>query len=758
MDQNNQISGSTREEALYLISLGYPVIPICSAQHQNMNVAHCSKCNSPGKMPLLKNWTQWTTTTPEDIHSWFRQNPSINIGIPMGQISGLIGIDIDGKSGEIVLLALSNGDIPETYEFLTGNGRRLLYSLPKGIATKKMTVAGDSPHEGFEILCDGQQSVVPTSVHSSGKKYLWKQRHSPREIQIATAPKWVLDQIRVDENQPQERQSKPVTEEDWGRVLHEGERNVGLARQAGSLVGRGLPKEQVMEFLIVWNGNYCDPPLPQQELENIVESIYLREQMQKSKKAKQTGEGTKSNFRATPFVRQFLFHQKELGYQWKFSSEMGSFFMTDETTGPWKLLDTDFVKSSVRKALINEESNGHEKWDTVHIIAESIEALKSELIVPDENNLFDIGYSTVSNNWAYNPTEIITLRNGIFEYQNNTLHPWTSKVYTTIQLPVDYDPKQLCPTWLKALEEWIPNKQTIDFLQEFVGLCLIPDVTFRTAVILYGTGANGKSMFLDTIKSLFGDSLVSIPLHRLTDRFETAYLQNKLINVCGDIDSKYIKDTGVIKTIISGDMKGLRGEFKHGKSFDFTPVCRLLFSANKIPGVADKSIGWIGRWKFIEFPHTFPVNPAYKIEHTLMFEKEKSGILNWAIAGLQRLKISNQWTLSQAMAESEEEYRIENDNVSAFLLDFINKIEYNGTSETLLVLNVLHKCYVEWTDKNLSGTQTVSVSEFSKRVQGNGYNKNHRTVEGRSSNVFLGMKVKENYRKDYEHWFNMVRL
>lgn len=250
MEQNNQISGSVRDEALYLISLGYPVIPICSPQHQEMNAHHRSKCESYGKTPLLKNWTQWTNTTPEDIHSWFRQNSFINIGIPMGQISGLIGIDIDGKSGEIVLLALSNGDIPETWEFNTGNGRRLLYSLPKGIATKKMTMTGDAPHEGFEILCDGQQSVVPFSTHVSGKKYLWKQGHSPRDIQIASAPKWVLDQITV-KDQPQERQSQPVTEEDWARILQEGSRNEGIARQVGSLVGRGLPHEQVMQFIKV---------------------------------------------------------------------------------------------------------------------------------------------------------------------------------------------------------------------------------------------------------------------------------------------------------------------------------------------------------------------------------------------------------------------------------------------------------------------------------------------------------------------------
>jgi len=755
MEEHNQISGSTRDEALYLISLGLPIIPICSSTHQGMNVNHCSKCTSPGKMPLLKNWQQWTTTTKEDIFSWFHQNPNINIGIPLGEISGLVGLDIDGREGEIILLAMSNGDIPDTWQFTTGSGRRLLYSLPKGIATKKMTMKGTEKHEGFEILCSGQQTICPTSTHSTGRKYQWVKNKSPREIQIAQAPQWILDQIKVDDSQPMVRASQPVTTDDWNRVLHEGERNVETARKAGSLIGRGLPKEQVLEFLKIHNINYCDPPLSNDEIEIIVASIYERERMQQSKKAR-TGGDDKSVFKATPFVRQFLFKQKELGYQWKYSTEMGAFFRCDETTGPWKLLDLDYTRSEIRKALINEEHNGHAKWDSVHFIVEAIEALKSELVLPGEVNLFDIGYSTITNSWQYPPLEIVSLRNGLFEWQTNILHPWTSKVYTSIQLPVDYEPTAKCPTWLSALNDWIPDEETIYFLQEFAGLCLIPDTSFRTAVILYGTGANGKSMFLDTIHSLFGNALVSIPLHRLTDRFETFYLQNKLVNICGDIDAKYIADTGVIKTIIGGDVNGLRGEIKHGKSFNFTPVCRLLFSANKIPTVSDKTIGWISRWKFIEFPHTFPVNPAYKIEHTIMFEKEKSGILNWAIEGLQRLKVSNKWTTSKAMMESEEEYRSENDNVSAFLSDYVKEVDYDSTQSTLIVANALHKCYNEWVDKFLSGTQPVALHEFSKRVHANGFKKGTRVIEGRSTIVFFGMKVNDNYQKDYNFWVDRM--
>jgi len=384
-----------------------------------------------------------------------------------------------------------------------------------------------------------------------------------------------------------------------------------------------------------------------------------------------------------------------------------------------------------------------------------MDAMKALLINYDETHIFDIGYAVKNPCWLYDPREIISLENGIFNWKTGELHPWTPKIYTTIQLPVNYDPKAECPHWLKALDDWLNNPETISFLQEFIGLCLIPDTSFEVAVFLFGSGANGKSMFLETVRSLFGSSLVSIPLHRLTNRFETVYLQNKLVNICGDIDNKYITDTGVLKAMISGDE--LRGEIKHGKSYDFTSVCRFLFSANTVPSVSDKTFGWLRKWKFVEFPNTFPVNPAYKIQYTGLFEQEKSGILNWAIKGLQRLKAQNKWTFSRDMSNAEVEYRQQNDNVAAFVDNCIDKVPYDNTVKTLLINKVLDKVYLDWVEENMTGIQPVSLSEFSRRIVGFGYKKTTRSVDSRGYNVFLGMKIKPEFKINYDMWYNALK-
>lgn len=256
-------------------------------------------------------------------------------------------------------------------------------------------------------------------------------------------------------------------------------------------------------------------------------------------------------------------------------------------------------------------------------------------------------------------------------------------------------------------------------------------------------------MFLEAIRELFGDGVVSIPLHRIMERFETANLQNKLINICGDIDAKYISDTGVLKSLITGDP--IRGEFKHGKQFDFTPVCRLIFSANNIPIVADKSVAWYSRWKFVEFPNVFPTNPAWKISYSKLFKSEKAGIFRWAVEGLKRLKMSNSFTESPSMQNAFELYRAQNDNVLAFMNETMEIVPHRG-EETMVSTRALYEFYVDWLRENLLGSRAVGQIEFTKRVQNLNIIKNHRTFKSlgsKSTTAFLGVRPKDNYLNEY---------
>lgn len=764
-----------RNAFMMYVEMGLPVIPLCPPDHRKMSYSHRQECTCPGKAPIIENWTAHVKTEYSDVQSWLSKNPYVNIGLPMGNASGIIGIDVDGEMGEKLLVAISGGVLPETWEYTTGNGRRLLYALPAGVKTRKFTNR-KAKHEELAILCDGQQTVLPPSIHATGKMYTWVEGKSPYDIVIQIAPEWIISSITSKDSESSQRSEShvpinvlpnsqdtrstgrnnraydepekiktgqfesTVTADDWQKTVGQGQRNTHLAKLAGSLISRrNIPRDQIILFLNTWNQEHCQPPLPEIEIQKMVDSLYATEAMKHAKRKKSKDD--KPVFRPTPFALNFINLQKELGYSWKYSTDYGSFYRCDDSTGPWQRQDIVLVQKAVREALLDPGCGGGDHWDSSHFVNEGVNALKERLASPGDIGLFDIGY----NSALY--SELICLENGVLYWDSGELKPWSSNLYTTIQLPVKYDEHARCDTFIKSLEEWVPDPTTRLFLQEFVGLSLIPDTSFRTAVFLYGSGANGKSLFLEAVRMLFGDALVSIPLHRLQDRFETANLQNKLINICGDIDAKYLSETGVLKALISGDT--MRGEFKHGKSFDFVPVARLMFSANSLPKVSDKSHAWYSRWKFIHFPNTFPIDAAYKNRLLKQFEKEKSGLLNWAIEGLIRLKRTNVFSYSKTMQLSAEQYRSENDTVVAFIKDVIQKVEHVG-AETMLSTAALHHMYKEWCET--FGVQSVSQIEFVKRAQASGLEKDRRSIKGKTCAVFLGAQVTDEWKQTYKFY------
>lgn len=725
------------------LELGLPVIPICSPDHSSESLNHRQICSSPGKVPVILDWQERQSTTEAELFKWFASHPKRNIGLPMGNASRLVGIDIDGELGEKYLQELSKGDLPETWEFKTGKGRRLLYALPEGVRVKKFKRKGDvlnEKHQELALLGDGQQTVIPPSIHASGYEYRWMEGRSPFEMATpALAPQWMLHLMQrktrknetTDTGQDNETLSPRVTEDEWSGTVYEGSRQDRLVRLAGSLLHRGtIPKEEVLLFLKNWNERHCVPPVTDEELERMVEGLTYAEQ---AKNVARLNDQGREVLRPSVFVKKFIEDQKRAGFSWHYSIKNGCFYRCDDARGPWQIYDKQLVARDIRLALVDEK----EDWDYQRYITEAIEALKEELANPEIDEYLDLGQCVLRRPELLN---YISVANGLLDWRKLDLLPWDSSTYLTTQLPIPYDESAKCPTWLEVLEQWLPDPDVRAFLQEYIGLCLIPDTSFRTAVFLYGRGSNGKSMFIDAIARLFGDTIHFTPLHRLTERFETAYLQGKLINVCGDVDPKYLTDTGVLKAIIAGDK--IRGEYKHGKSFHFTPVVRLMFSANEIPKARDKSEGWYSRWRLIEFPVRFERNPAFKIEFEEAIGRELPGMLNWAIEGLRRLKLvqRNRFTEAQCMLEAMKKYIVDNDNIAFFITErllyeetlkeavlsgevIVPRGKGKGDSGTLGTFYIdkwsLYKYYKWYCGE--CGFKPVTVSDFSRAMKNYGF-------------------------------------
>ncbi|WP_339192775.1 bifunctional DNA primase/polymerase [Paenibacillus sp. FSL W8-1287] len=164
-------------------ALGWPVIPLCSHDHAGMSESHRLSCSRPGKRPLIKEWTEAKVPSDETIDEWAQEWPTMNVGLVLGTVSGLVGIDVDGPYGEELLAEWSSGDLPDTWEFTTpGGGRRLLYAVPSGLKTTKYAKGHpEKPHEECALLGDGHQTVLPPSRHANGGLYSWKGGCNPWE-------------------------------------------------------------------------------------------------------------------------------------------------------------------------------------------------------------------------------------------------------------------------------------------------------------------------------------------------------------------------------------------------------------------------------------------------------------------------------------------------------------------------------------------------------------------------------------------------
>ena len=183
---------------------GWASVPVCPPDHVGMEafrIEHPKKCTSWGKAPAIK-WKQYQDKLPTkaELSDAWQRNPTLNVGLICGNVSKLIGIDIDGDGGTEMLDELSGGDLPPTLEFITpSGGRRLIYAIPDGIMVATTHQNSKGEHEGISFLGQGGHTVMPPSRGREGV-YEWRSGHGPEEIEPSPMPVWLIRKLNKPEN------------------------------------------------------------------------------------------------------------------------------------------------------------------------------------------------------------------------------------------------------------------------------------------------------------------------------------------------------------------------------------------------------------------------------------------------------------------------------------------------------------------------------------------------------------------------------
>jgi hypothetical protein len=185
------------EAAKTYLALGLSVLTCCDPHHIGVGRTHVTDCTSPGKVPMhrWKVFQERLPTLQELEHHW-RDYPIGNVGCALGQVSGVVRVDVDGPVGETLLQEMSQGDLPPTWTFASSPaGYGLLYQWPADLPCQTTSLQKAGAHQELRLMGNGSQTVLPPSRHPSGSRYTWQAGHSPAEMPPAPAPAWLIGQL-----------------------------------------------------------------------------------------------------------------------------------------------------------------------------------------------------------------------------------------------------------------------------------------------------------------------------------------------------------------------------------------------------------------------------------------------------------------------------------------------------------------------------------------------------------------------------------
>jgi putative DNA primase/helicase len=312
---------------------------------------------------------------------------------------------------------------------------------------------------------------------------------------------------------------------------------------------------------------------------------------------------------------------------------------------------------------------------------------------------------------------LINLRNGTFEIDKKgkgVLHPVNRADFLKYQLPFEFNRDAECPEFQRYLDISLPDKSAQDVLAEFVGYIFAPSLKLEKALILYGSGANGKSVFFDIISALLGTQNVSsYSIDTLCDQngYYRAMIANKLINYSSEIGKRFEVDK--FKQLCSGEPIDAR--LPYGEPFQIRNYARLVFNANRLPKDTEQTTAFFRRFLIIPFTVTIPAEKQDIELSKKIIDTELSGVFNWILGGLDRIIRQKRFSKCEAAERELEQYRRESDSVEMF----IEENDYHKAVNNGKPLKDLYSEYRNYC--NDVGNRICSLKTFSQQLKDKGF-------------------------------------
>ncbi|MFD4833734.1 phage/plasmid primase, P4 family [Streptomyces uncialis] len=297
-----------------------------------------------------------------------------------------------------------------------------------------------------------------------------------------------------------------------------------------------------------------------------------------------------------------------------------------------------------------------------------------------------------------NRPDLLAFRNGVVDLRTGVLRPHDMRDMLTHGLAVEYSPTAICPRWETFLEEIFPGSPDMPaYVQRMVGYGITGHVSEQAFAVLWGKGANGKSVLIDALIDVFREISKTTPFATFEAKNsggipnDIAALRGARFVMASEGESGAPMSEAILKRVTGKDMisaRYLRREF-----FEFKPSFLLLLATNHKPKFKSQDEGLWRRVKLLPFKRTFePHERDYELDEKL--RREAEGIAAWAVRG------AVEWYRAglqdpQVIAGASREYRETSDQLAGFFPGVLER----GSEDDVMNGTEAFNTYLDWCEE-----------------------------------------------------------
>lgn len=252
----------------------------------------------------------------------------------------------------------------------------------------------------------------------------------------------------------------------------------------------------------------------------------------------------------------------------------------DKEEGLWMMGAEQFIRTSLRTKLMGEEQQKK------NYVEEVLSYIKD--VTHDEKFEMD-----------KNPY-LIPFKNKVYDLKKGEFFDFHEEMYLTNKLDLEYDSEVTeCPAIDKFFSESIGEEHKI-ILYELLAYCLFRDIPYQKIFFIFGPAGTGKSKFMNLIEKVLGENTCCVePKTIVKEKHATTAMLNKYANVVSDISYDDLKDINQLKKLSGEDSITIRRMYQEPYSTKL--YLKQIYTTNKLPAVAEKTMAWYRRLYLIEF-------------------------------------------------------------------------------------------------------------------------------------------------------------